>query len=123
MNLSEQMAARYRKHMGTVLVAVLVVGVMVVGGYAALALAYGGVDRPPIWLVFLPVLPILAIPVVGLRSTIANLRCPSCDASVTWQVARNYSPMGAKANKTCAHCGQRIFGADGESPATRPARP
>ncbi len=116
MDLSEQMAARYRRHMGTVLVTVLVVAVLVVGGYAALGLAYGGDDRPPIWLVFLPVLPVLAIPVVGLRSTVANLRCPGCGASVTWQVARNYSLMGAKAAKTCAHCGQRIFGADGTFP-------
>jgi hypothetical protein len=114
MDLSQQMAARYRKHMVTVFVGAGLAVLSMVLGFTLIEVLF--TERPPVWLVFLPALGFFAIPAVGVYSTLTNLRCPACAEGVAWQTARNYSVVGRFAKKTCDHCGQRIFGADGTTP-------
>ncbi len=108
MDLEQQMAARVRRHMITSFSGLLAaIALMVIAGAAARAL-FG--DAPPSWVRVLPVLGILLIPAIGFYSTFKNLRCPSCNHLVAFQVSANYSLFGAKANKACNGCGHKIFG-------------
>ena len=66
--------------------------------------------KAPLWVALLFALPIVLVPVVGFYSTFTNLRCPSCEKVVAFQVSANYSAFGIWASRTCRHCGTQIFG-------------
>jgi hypothetical protein len=109
MNLEEQMAARVRRHMVTSIGGVfgVIVVMFVLGAVARTAI---GPDTHAPWMAVFPLVGILAIPAIGFWSTFRNLRCPSCEKLVIYQVSWNYSLFGGMASKTCRHCGQKIFG-------------
>lgn len=108
--LEQEMVNRVRRHMLTAFagvgVAILLVFAAGAGSYAIFG------SHPPIFVAMLPVLGILLIPVIGLWSTFRNLRCPSCNRLVAFQVSNNYSLFGRFASKNCAGCGQKIFADD-----------
>jgi len=104
-----EMRSRIRRHMltsflgaiGALVVAVLIGGVLhAVGGDAPWVARASG---------FAALGTILLIPVLGWISTFRNLRCPSCNGLVVWQVSTKYSAFGALASNQCRHCGVTIF--------------
>lgn len=105
--LERQMTARVWRHMITSFGGF--VGVIVLMGVsgAAAQLMFGN-DMPVVVRV-LPLLGILAIPAIGFYSTFKNLRCPSCNRLVIWEVSWNYSLFSRMAPKTCGGCGKKIF--------------
>jgi hypothetical protein len=46
---------------------------------------------------------------IGWWSTFRNLRCPSCNEGIWWQVSWNTSLFAARASKHCRQCGVRLF--------------
>lgn len=108
MDLEELMAARVRRHMVMSFAGVFcAIALMFVAGAAA-RMIFG--ETPPVWVRLVPLVGILAIPAIGFYSTFTNLRCPSCNRLVIWEMAWNYSLFSAMAPKTCHGCGKKIFG-------------
>jgi hypothetical protein len=102
-----RMRDRVRRHLltsiGGIGVSVLVAGAMGLFTH----LAFG--DAPGL-LRAAPVLAVFVIPAIGLWSTYRNLRCPSCERNVAFQVAFNYSLFaGIVGRRTCDGCGAKIF--------------
>src|SRR5262245_16423214 len=103
--LEQQMTGRVRRHLlASVVGFVVALLLMVIAGAGARA-AFG--TDQPLWARLLPVLGIVLIPVIGLRSTFKYLRCPACDRMVALQVSANYSVFGARANRNCNACGKK----------------
>jgi hypothetical protein len=102
------MADRIRRHMlvsiGGVFAAFVL---MAVAGFTVRMIAG---PTPPPWIMVIPALGIMTIPLIGFWSTYRNLRCPSCERLVVWDVSWNYSLFNGMANKTCRGCGKKIFG-------------
>lgn len=94
------MRGRVMRHFGTCFVgfAAGIAGCMAVGAAAPATLARFAV---PLF--------ILIIPIVGFYSTFKNLRCPSCEKMVAFQVSQNYSAFGRWARHECRHCNAHIF--------------
>ncbi|MFO0685897.1 MAG: hypothetical protein U0234_27810 [Sandaracinus sp.] len=104
-----EMRRRVRRHMltsffgaiGMLAVAALGAGaIRAIGGDAAWVPQATGIAG---------IVAILFIPVIGWTSTFFNLRCPSCNGFVAWQVSAKYSAFGAMASNQCRHCGVTIF--------------
>ncbi len=110
MDLVDQMRSRVRRHMLTSFGGIVIAILFVAASGVALRSAFGG--APPRWSAVVPMLGILAIPAIGFYSTFKNLRCPSCDRLVAFQVSANFSLFGTMAQKTCPGCNARLFGDD-----------
>jgi hypothetical protein len=104
--LERQMLARIRRHMLTSLVGI----VLGFGGLAVSARFLGHDMEHRMLLAVLTLLSIAIIPIVGLTSTVKNLRCPACEGWVAFQASANASFFAASAPKNCRHCGKKIFG-------------
>lgn len=104
-----EMRRRVRRHMltsffgaiGMLVVAAVGAGVVrAIGGDAAWVPQATGIAG---------IVGILFIPVIGWTSTFVNLRCPSCNGFVAWQVSAKYSAFGGMTSNQCRHCGVTIF--------------
>lgn len=102
-----EMRRRIRVHMLTALAGVVMSFVTFALG-AAVAHALGmGESGAAVGAVSL--IAIGMIPLFGFWSTYRNLRCPSCNGWVAFQVSQKYSAFGAFARNDCRHCGVEIF--------------
>lgn len=108
MDLEQLMAARVRRHMVTSIGGFVVALALAMLGGAALRAGFGA--SAPAWIAVVPMLAILLVPAIGFYSTFKNLRCPSCEKLVIWEVSWNYSLFSRMAPKTCRGCGKQIFG-------------
>jgi hypothetical protein len=107
MNPVLEMRRRIRTHMLTSLAGVVLCFVtFAVGGGVAHAIGMGH-SGAAVGLVSLAA--IAMIPTLGFWSTFRNLRCPSCNGLVAWQVSAKFSAFGSMASNECRHCGVTIF--------------
>jgi hypothetical protein len=107
MNPVLEMRRRIRVHMMTSLGGVVLCFLtFAVGGGIAHAVGMGH-SGAAVGLVALAA--IAMIPALGFWSTFRNLRCPSCNGMVAWQVSNKFSAFGSMASNECRHCGVTIF--------------
>lgn len=109
--IEQEMKRRIRRHMLTSIGGVILALVLVAVGGGVLGVVFGG--APPAWAGgVVGLVAFVTIPAVGFGSTFHNLRCPSCNGLVAFQVSVQYSAFGGLASKTCRHCGVQIFAND-----------
>ncbi len=103
------MRSRRRRHLVICLGACGVAFIGVIAGIVLLQHVTEAGSKPPPWVSVLIFVPIVGVAAVGVWSTLANLRCPSCRGIVARQVSASSSMFRLSANKKCRHCGTQIF--------------
>jgi hypothetical protein len=102
--LEQEMDRRVRRHL-------VLASLAVATGCAAFgfALYLGSTGTAGVLPAVLATVGVTVAPMIGLWSTYRNLRCPSCNGFVVYEVSANTSLIGPRPAK-CHHCKTPIFG-------------